>query len=501
MKRAASIAGLSLVAFVGIGPTTAAAFSAEPDQRFFRLFPSARPAAEKPAVRPAERPPSRKADQAKADRKPVIPPGPLHIIVSIDKQRVTLFADGKPVTSSPISSGTPDHPTPMGVFSVIQKRRHHISNLYNAPMPFMQRLTWSGTAMHQGPLPGRPASHGCVRLTGDFAELLWKTTRIGARVIVTRDEVAPTEIDLPNLFARKPKIAAAPPAPAPLIKTADATGLVPGAAVRDANRPTAVAQAAVPVAEPAPADLAKPEPDRPLKTETAGNAQAPEQPTKLSDLASGSALVATAAGTATAERAAAVDVPMIEPAPINFDFAKSDVTKPAPAQAQPVPVMQERPVAIEPPVVREVKKSTDPVSVFVSRKEGKLYVRQKMAPLFDMPVSITNADQPIGTHVYTVMAMDNDRLRWTVISIPSTTKRAADNKKADEGRKTKSIRPAAVQAVPLPDAREAIARIVMPPEVVERIAELVIPGSSLIISDNKLSDETGEYTDLIVLTP
>ena len=88
-----------------------------------------------------------------ADKSPPIPSGPLHIIVSIDKQRATLFADGQPVASTAISSGTAGHPTPMGVFTVIQKDRHHVSNLYNASMPYMQRITWSGSALHQGRCP------------------------------------------------------------------------------------------------------------------------------------------------------------------------------------------------------------------------------------------------------------------------------------------------------------------------------------------------------------
>ena len=123
----------------------------------------------------------------------------------------------------------------MGVFSIIQKSRHHVSNLYDASMPFMQRLTWSGTALHEGPLPGHPASHGCIRLTGNFAQMLWKATKIGARVIVTRDEVVPVEIDMANPFQPKPKLVQAPVrvpvqmpvqaanrAPAHPIKTADA---------------------------------------------------------------------------------------------------------------------------------------------------------------------------------------------------------------------------------------------------------------------------------------
>ena len=127
-----------------------------------------------------------------------MPSGPLHIIVSIDKQRATLFADGKPFANAPISTGTPSHPTPTGVFSVIQKNRHHVSNLYDAPMPYMQRITWSGVAMHTGPLPGYAASHGCVRLPNEFAQMLWKATKIGARVIVAKPEVAVAEIEHPE---------------------------------------------------------------------------------------------------------------------------------------------------------------------------------------------------------------------------------------------------------------------------------------------------------------
>ena len=116
----------------------------------------------------------------------------------------------QPVASTAISSGTPGHPTPMGVFTVIQKDRHHVSNLYNAPMPYMQRITWSGSALHEGPLPGYPASHGCVRLTTSFAQLLWKTTKMGARVIVTRPDVAPLEIRSRPPVRARPKMAEAP---------------------------------------------------------------------------------------------------------------------------------------------------------------------------------------------------------------------------------------------------------------------------------------------------
>jgi hypothetical protein len=135
-----------------------------------------------------------------------IPKGPLQIVVSIARQHVTLYSNGVRVAQSPVSTGVAGHATPTGVFSVIQKDRYHRSNIYsNAPMPFMQRITWSGIAMHEGPLPGHPASHGCIRLTHDFATRLWVTTKLGARVIVARDDVVPLGFAHARLFMPKPK--------------------------------------------------------------------------------------------------------------------------------------------------------------------------------------------------------------------------------------------------------------------------------------------------------
>src|SRR5437588_6480420 len=103
--------------------------------------------------------------------------GVLQIVVSIGSQRVTLFSNGVRVAQGPVSTGTPGHPTPMGVFSVIQKDRYHHSTLYgNAPMYYMQRIAWSGSALHQGALPGHAASHGCIRLSQGFASALSATT-------------------------------------------------------------------------------------------------------------------------------------------------------------------------------------------------------------------------------------------------------------------------------------------------------------------------------------
>ena len=153
--------------------------------------------------RTADRPDKNKT--ARTDKTPVIPPGPLQIVVSTNTQRVKLYANGQEVAQAPVSTGTASHPTPMGLFSIIQKNRHHVSNLYGAAMPYMQRITWSGSAMHQGPLPGYPASHGCIRLPVDFAAMLWKTTKLGARVVIAKDETRPVDI---NIRAVGPKPAA-----------------------------------------------------------------------------------------------------------------------------------------------------------------------------------------------------------------------------------------------------------------------------------------------------
>src|SRR5581483_6110900 len=117
-----------------------------------------------------------------------IPDGQLHIIITLATQRVAVYSNGVLAMRSNVATGVPGHPTPTGVFSVIGKERYHASNIYSgAPMPFMQRITWSGVALHLGMVPGgRPASHGCIRLVPDFAQLMWTTTKLGARVIISQ---------------------------------------------------------------------------------------------------------------------------------------------------------------------------------------------------------------------------------------------------------------------------------------------------------------------------
>jgi len=127
----------------------------------------------------------------------IAPQGPMLVIVNIATQKLVAYRNGVPIGVSTISTGKPGHRTPLGVFTVLEKAVHHRSSKYsNAPMPFMQRLTWSGIAMHGGKLPGYPASHGCVRLPHDFAPLLFGETRLGMTVIIVNQpaqlRLAPT---------------------------------------------------------------------------------------------------------------------------------------------------------------------------------------------------------------------------------------------------------------------------------------------------------------------
>jgi hypothetical protein len=111
--------------------------------------------------------------------------GPLLLVVSLDEQRAYVYRNGVLTGVSTVSSGKKGHETPTGVFTILQKNQDHYSNIYdNAPMPYMQRLTWGGIALHAGGLPGYPASHGCIRLPSEFARLLFEVTSHGMTVVV-----------------------------------------------------------------------------------------------------------------------------------------------------------------------------------------------------------------------------------------------------------------------------------------------------------------------------
>jgi lipoprotein-anchoring transpeptidase ErfK/SrfK len=136
---------------------------------------------------PEEKLAAEKVASAPAPESPTAGGG-VKVVISLPQQKAYVFDDGDLIATSPVSTGKKGYETPVGTFRILQKKVHHRSNRYsNAPMPYMQRLTWQGVALHAGSLPGYPASHGCIRLPRSFAKKLYKLTDYSTNVTVTRE--------------------------------------------------------------------------------------------------------------------------------------------------------------------------------------------------------------------------------------------------------------------------------------------------------------------------
>ncbi|WP_316225409.1 L,D-transpeptidase [Bradyrhizobium sp. SZCCHNS3052] len=200
----------------------AIAATSQADAASYYYWNDAQPVTIAPTIRPAmpRKPKARHLDKlTKTEKEAAKPQGPVTIAVSINKQQLKVYDANGLFAEAPVSTGMKGHSTPLGVFSVIQKQKFHRSNIYSgAPMPFMQRITWSGVALHAGVLPGYPASHGCIRMPASFATRFYGWTRMGSRVLVTPSEVAPASFSHPMLAALKapqPSASVQPDATAP----------------------------------------------------------------------------------------------------------------------------------------------------------------------------------------------------------------------------------------------------------------------------------------------
>jgi len=211
------IAVLAAAGAIGAASQAEAALYYWFDPGYSRLGPAVPQRRQKPRLHQAKKIEIPSKETAK-------PQGPLIIAISIEKQNVKIYDANGFFAGAPVSTGMKGHPTPMGVFSVIQKHKLHHSNIYSgAPMPYMQRITWSGVAMHAGVLPGYPASHGCIRMPMAFAVKMWNWTKMGARVVVTPGELTPTSFSHPLLVTQKvvPQPAAEPQADTPAAPKSD----------------------------------------------------------------------------------------------------------------------------------------------------------------------------------------------------------------------------------------------------------------------------------------
>jgi hypothetical protein len=372
----ASALGLAASALAGLFVATLAPAEARP--RHYRD----RERSEQPETKPARK-----------------PDGPINIVISIGSQRLWAYDKHGLLETSIVSTGTGGFPTPTGVFAVLDKEVTHYSNIYGgASMPYMQRLTMSGVALHSGVTTGRPASHGCIRLPHAFAIKLFRLTELGARVVIAPNEPIPQAIAHPNLFVRK--------APAPI----------------------------------APEDL------DPSRAKVVGTAAAFE-------LVKGTA---------------------------NAGVGKITAWRTATLQAMPI-------------------------SVFVSKSEGKVYVRHGFRPLFEAPATITSPERLIGTHVFTAIEFKEDgaQMRWLSLSVPASgAAMAGGNRKISRASRSEAEPMVPPASGPPSTPEEALDRIELPKEARDRISEMLSPGVSLIISDHGHNREmrSNGTTDFIVLT-
>ena len=418
----------------------------------------------------------RRTEQSVASR----PAGePIMAIVSLRDQQITVYDDQGWMMRAPVSSGQKGRETPAGVFSVLQKEAEHYSNMYDdAYMPHMQRLTWSGIAIHGGPLPGYPASHGCIRMPYDFAERLFDVTKLGMRLIVAPGSAMPVAIDHPALFQSKigPRVAAALAAAAEAdeaTKKADQARLVAATAFRESTLSMASVRKTGNLKFKAETQLAATE----RAIASASSSEAKEQ----------------------AEDAKAKITARIGELETQLTAGKAELQPKldAVAAARDAAAAAERARVVAADASRKAARDLRPVSVFISRKTQRLYVRQAFQPIREAPVTIQDADRPIGTHIFTAMERNGDAIRWSVVSLVGGSPDGNEDHPTGSAHKGRD-KSVAVVPSDTKGAKAALDRITIPQDALEFIAEKVSPRSSLIVSDEALSSETGNGTEFVV---
>ena len=574
--RTLAVAVVALFLFAGLGMTPANA------QFFFDYGYQPRYVVKKP--KPVRRSPpvaatydhsgierGNKTKETVANREP---DGPVVVTVSLRRQRVSVWDRHGLMMEAPISSGQLGHPTPTGVYSILEKNREHYSNLYDsAPMPNMQRITWSGVALHAGVLPGYPASHGCIRLPRGFSQRLFDVTQMGTRVIVAYDPVQPVAFEHPTLFASYPETSAIVHAMVPgETRVADASDLPHGGAPTEVGSVISVSTALASQTPPpfdaidalraerradmdrlaaavvslraekatavaAATDIVKGLEGRKLavrNARVAANGAAADA--RLAAPAAAAAnvkldkfaksLVRKTAFTPEDVKAAQADEDRLETAAL--DLADAEVVARTKASAAAAALVEAERVLAEADkdrvaaanlvraaddkldaavdadaaAKRREAKRKQPVHVFISRKTQKVYVRQGYEPILEAPITIDRPDEPMGTHVFTALAVDPTKadVTWSVASIASrpVADKAAGGAKKDRAQAFDDAELAQEQARRTQTADAALQRIDLPANVRLQIEDVMKPGSSLIVSDHGLSSETGVFTDFIV---
>ncbi|SDA49074.1 L,D-transpeptidase family protein [Sinorhizobium sp. NFACC03] len=377
--------------------------------------------------------------------------GPLQIIVSKDQQSLVVYDGDAVIATSPVSTGKAGHATPTGIFSILEKRRHHKSNIYsNAPMPFMQRLTWSGIALHgSNHVPDYPASHGCVRLPSAFAASLYKMTERGVHVLISDRQISPAEVKSALLFRPVPVNIQPPLSDVPLRPAISQAGDTP--VVVAMREPTGGAGTSRSMEEPI----------RILITRSDARDTMREVQTSLEFLGYAPGSIDGHAGTATTAALRAFQT---------GEGLESD--------GKLTPELTDK-------LLRKAGR-TPP-------QNGKILVRQGFKPLFEAGLTIDKSEEALGTHFLQFRHNEEEGAegKWFGVSLEnhlpaSMKKRLGISIEAD---------PFAYNGI-----QRTLARMTISDDVRKRVEGLLAEGSSLSIADTESGLETGQGTDFITVT-
>ncbi len=385
----------------------------------------------------------------------------LQIVVSKDRQSLAVYDGDTVVATSKVSTGKRGHTTPSGIFSILEKQVYHESNLYSAsPMPYMQRLTWSGIALHESnSVPNYPASHGCVRMPKAFAKMLYQMTERGVHVVIADQPLVPQPFENSMLFQPQ---AAPPPALFSDIELRPMTAsFLPQVQTLQVatNDVTSIqipqAKAIVtPAADPAPLSI--------LITRRGLR----ENVRDLQGLLNGMGFMA---GTPDG---------MLGPATVQAieDFRKAHDIKTTGSLVSPTLMKA---------VYAAAGKGEPP--------NGAIMVRQSFRPLFEGPAIIAEPQEALGVHFFTANAIDriSGKADWFGMTLEEELSKQAKKRLGITSEE---------QSQSLDAAGQALGRITIPDDVRHRIEDLLTAGSSLTISDTGIGPETGNETDFITLT-
>jgi peptidoglycan hydrolase-like protein with peptidoglycan-binding domain len=379
---------------------------------------------------------------------------PLQIFVSKDTQTLVVYNGDQVVTTSNVSTGKRGHTTPSGIFSVLEKQKMHHSNLYDdAPMPWMQRITWSGVALHESKhVPDYPASHGCVRMPRAFAKELFSMTKRGFHVVITDREVAPHAVVDADLFM--PRLAQPE---ADLLSDADLRPTVTG----DKTVEVAMSEKLPKLGAEAVAVLPKNEPPVKILISRASDRQ------KMAD------------AQAMLARLGYYDGP--------FDGSIGKKSRDAIKAYQEL--HGQKPTgAMDEAFLVSIHKVMNKKPL-----TGWLSVRRNFKPVFDAPVEIKDQQVALGTHFFTAMRVNpaQNKAEWFAVSV--------DNYITGNTMKRLGITVAADATLPNA-AEDAFKRVTVPSETRAKIEAMLGNGSSLTITDTGTESETGQGTDFITIT-